>query len=237
MCAKNFSREGITLQKNIGLVKDINGVKKFGSIKFLSGDSRLSPASDIFFRTHAYSPKLNDFVSFELVSHWRGEFIENWGVANVIVLSLNELSPEIILPRFDKLSGENQLATFEKYFDTLSVDELAELVAAMEKSFEPDEILRAVRNKKTFAKKFLLLVEKCAVQSYNFDAWAKIIRAAFEKYFDTLSADELAKLVAKLEKSFAPDEIFRAVEDKKLSRKNFPHSSNTPRKNLFGLST
>ena len=141
-------------KKNIGIVKS------YGSIELWSGDSRLSPASDIFFREHASALRINDIVSFKITSHWQGVNVESWGVDNITVLNPNDLSPEIILLHFNELSNENKLAAFEKYFDTLSDDRLAAYVADMENFLSPDEILNAVADKKTFNEKFPLLTER-----------------------------------------------------------------------------
>lgn len=104
--------------------------------------------------------KLNDIVSFKIVSHWQGKNVESWGVDNIIVLNLNDFPLEVISSCFDKLNNENKLAAFEKYFDTLSVKELAAWVADMEKVLSPAEIFHAVTDKKTFNEKFPTLVER-----------------------------------------------------------------------------
>ncbi|MBR3745672.1 MAG: hypothetical protein IKN27_01775, partial [Selenomonadaceae bacterium] len=74
----------------------------------------------------------------------------------------HNLPQEIILPRINELNHENKLVAVEKYFDTLTVEEIADFT----KDFSPEEIIDAIKDKSTFGEKLPVIIENSSANKF-----------------------------------------------------------------------
>lgn len=146
------------------------------------------------------------------------------------------IPPELAVKKFfrEHSDDESKLAAVEKFFDTLTVEDIAD----MTKDFSPEKIIDTVKDKATFSEKFPALIKSCVAS--KLDDWAKVIFAhdlpleiilprlrelndenkltAVEKYFDALTVEDIADLT----KYFPPEKIIGAVKDKATFSEKLP---------------